>query len=331
MEALIEAMLREVLADPGRALLATLVLLCLVMVIPLVAALRRRARETREKDDEKEREARRRRQMPDRFASEPREPRFESAARSYYADDDDEDEDDEDDAPETAHRRIGFGAGPPKRRKKDLPVRALTKFVWFGLGILVGAGSMAVSNSIPAIGEYLFMPIDVGPEETAQSAPPPQPTKDNSGRLPQEGAEDPVRVAEEALAKTSSAQTPADQTSAPAAVDKELAEFVSGMQAQLPMAIGRDIQLVKVTSEGRVVTLAFAIAQAIPESDYGTLQKTLQDRFRAGICAGNDQLRIRRLNEAGVSFTVYYTDIVGQTVAYLEMVPQYCSTVAKAN
>ncbi len=103
-------MIRDLLNDPGRALLAALLSLCILMIIPILAAFRRKARE-------KEREKERRARLPARRAPEPREPRFGPAAA--YLDDRDDDDDDDDEL------SGGFGAGP--RRGKPLPVATLTK------------------------------------------------------------------------------------------------------------------------------------------------------------------------------------------------------------
>lgn len=313
---MIRDFIADLLADPGRALLATLLLLCLIMVVPVIAALRRKASEG---EREIERESRRR-PLPHGRSMEPREPHFGPAPR--YLDDDDEEEEDEDDDDEP-YRRGGFGAGPP-RRGRAIPVRALTKAAWFGLGLAVGVGAMALNSSMPIISEIFRMPIDRGPEDvpptvTAQE----DPSAKGDARLPQ-AAEDPVRIAEEALANLPG-DAPAEADAEPSpAVDAQLTAFVTGMKAQLPMPIGREINLVKVDASGRMVTLAFAIQRAIAEADYPSLQRTLEDRFRTGICKGNDQLGIRALNEAGVTFAVLYSDLIGKTVARLDVPPSYC-------
>jgi hypothetical protein len=318
------AMIREILADllanPGLALLGALVLLCLIMIIPVIAALRRKARE---RERERERAARRR---PQRRALEPREPRFGPAVPYLDDDDNDDDEDDEDDR----YRRAGFGSGPP-RRGKAVPVGALAKIAWFGLGVAAGAGFMAVNDSSFNIGDLFRMPIGAGPEETAEGTPaavtarkdPAKAEKASTPRNAPKAEEDPVRIAEEALAKSQTDSPPrGEAVSEP--VDAQVAGFVSGMRARLPMPIGTEINLVDVNAKERVVTLAFAIGLAIPEDEYPTLQKTLEGRFRAGICKGKDELRIRALNDVGVSFRVVYADLVGKTVAQLEMKPNYC-------
>jgi hypothetical protein len=178
------------------------------------------------------------------------------------------------------------------------------------------------------------MPIGPGPDEATESTPPPvvaqpaPPAKgDTDERLPQ-AEEDPVRIAEEALAGLPPEAPPPASAPAPQAagqaVDVQLAEFVTAMRAQLPMPIGREINLVKVDAAGRAVRLAFAIQRAIPESSYPALQKALEERFRTGICNGNDELRIRALNQAGIAFSVLYSDLVGKTVARLEVPPNFC-------
>jgi hypothetical protein len=297
--ATISEILSRLLANPGLALVATLLLLCIIMVFPVIAAFRR--------------------------SLEPREPHFGPAP--YRDDDDDDDEEDEEDH---RYRRSGFGSGPP-RRGKSLPAGALAKFAWFALGVAVGAGLMAMNDSTLTLSSLLNMPIESGPGETAESRPPaaaprqdpaPAPARKQDSRVAAE--EDPVRIAEQALAKLpDTAPQPAPQAAADP-VDTEVAEFVSGLRARLPMPIGRDIELVNVNAAERVITLSFAIQLAIPESDYPNLQKTLDERFRNGICSGQDELGIRKLNEAGVSFSVRYSDLVGKTVARLEMLPNFC-------
>jgi hypothetical protein len=317
--ATISEILSRLLANPGLALVATLLLLCIIMVFPVVAAFRRKARE-------QERERERARRRPQRRSLEPREPHFGPAP--YRDDDDDDDEEDEEDH---RYRRSGFGSGPP-RRGKSLPAGALAKFAWFALGVAVGAGLMAMNDSTLTLSSLLNMPIESGPGETAESRPPPAaaprqdpapaPARKQDSRVAAE--EDPVRIAEQALAKLpDTAPQPAPQAAADP-VDTEVAEFVSGLRARLPMPIGRDIELVNVNAAERVITLSFAIQLAIPESDYPNLQKTLDERFRNGICSGQDELGIRKLNEAGVSFSVRYSDLVGKTVARLEMLPNFC-------
>jgi hypothetical protein len=309
------AMIREILADllanPGLALLGALLFLCIVLIFPVFAALRRKAR-----DRERERERAARRRPPPR-SLEPREPHF-GPAPPYMNNDGDDEEDDEDDR----YRRSGFGSGAP-RRGKAVPVGALAKVAWFGLGVAAGAGLMAVNDSSFNIGDLFRMPIGVGPEEAAESRPAAVTERKDPAPLVPKAEEDPVRMAEEALAK-SRASAPADGRAVADPVDMQIAEFVSGMRARLPMPVGTEIDLLEVNAKGRIVTLAFAIGLAIPEDEYPTLQRTLEGRFRAGICKGDDALRIRALNEAGVSFSVYYTDLIGKTVAGLEMKPNYC-------
>jgi hypothetical protein len=316
MSAMIRDLLAELLANPGLALLATLLVLCLILVLPVIAAFRRKARE-----EERERERMARRRPPSRSL----EPRLSPVAR-YLEDDDEDDEDDE-----GRYGRGGFGSGPP-RRGRALPAGGLAKFAWFGLGVAVGVGLMAVNNSTFTLSNFFHMPIGAGPDTVVQrETPAPPPPKAPDAARAKEAAraptaeEDPVKAAEEALAKLpKNAPLPEPQA---APVDRQIAEFVGGMRTRLPMPIGRDIKLIEVNARERIVTLAFAIQLAIPESDYPKLQETLDQRFRAGICKGNDELRIRALNEAGVSFSVVYSDLIGKTVARLEMKPDYCKDV----
>jgi hypothetical protein len=316
MSAMIRDLLALLLANPGLALLATLLVLCVILILPVIAAFRRKARE-----EERERERATRRRPPPGRSLEPREPRLGPVAR-YLQDDDEDDEDDG-----AGYGRSGFGAGPP-RRGRALPAGGLAKFAWFGLGVAVGVGLMAVNNSTFTLSTLFNMPIGAGPDTVVEREKPAAKPKGPRAPKAKEAArapaaeEDPVKLAEEALAKLpKNAPAPALQA---APIDKQIADFVGGMRPRLPMPIGRDINLVEINARDRVVTLAFAIQLAIPESDYPKLQETLNQRFRAGICKGNDELRIRALNEAGVSFSVVYADLVGKTVARLEMKPDYC-------
>lgn len=312
-------MIRDLLSDPGRALLAALLSLCILLIIPILAAFRRKARE-------RERQRERRMRRPIRRAPEPREPRFGPAA-AYLDDDDDDDVDDDDD---DSSLRAGFGAGP--RRGKPMPVATLSKVAWFGLGAAVGAGVMALSGGMLGISDAFRMPIGPGLQEAAESAPPAVTAQDDATAkadvppAPQ-GEENAVRIAEEALAGLPAEPPPPAAPPPPVGeqpLDAQLAEFVAGMKAQLPMPIGREINLVSVDAAGKVVTLAFSIRLAIPESDYPALQKTLEQRFRQGICNGKDELRIRALNQAGITFSVRYSDLVGKTVARMEVLPGFC-------
>ncbi len=189
---------------------------------------------------------------------------------------------------------------------------------------------MALSGGMLGISDAFRMPIGPGPQQDAAesapatvAAPAEAPAKEDAP-LPQ-AEQDPVRIAEEALAGLPAEPPPAAEAQpAGQAIDVQLAEFVAGLKAQLPMPIGREINLVRVDAAGRTVTLAFAIQLAIAEADYPNLQKTLEQRFRQGICKGNDGLRIRALNEAGITFNVLYADLVGKTVARMEVLPGFC-------
>jgi hypothetical protein len=103
-------------------------------------------------------------------------------------------------------------------------------------------------------------------------------------------------------------------------------DFVGGLRAKLPMAVGPGITMVNVDAHGGTVALGFTIAQTVSDEDAPKLQAELETRFRGSVCATPPEpTNIRGLNELGVAFLIDYVDLLGKNVAGLTVDPNFCT------
>ena len=287
--------------NPGIALLGVLAGIFLILLLPIVSAIRR-SREEQRDDIMRARE-------PSVYRDQYRDER--PSYGSYFAGYDEErlperwDSRDQrnDDVPSGV-----FGSGPRKRKsaRVSVPVRS----IWFLVGVCVGAGGLAAWWNLPrdpvaAVAALFDRP---SPPPIADSPTRPADTKDQD-RFAEQG--NGVAVSSAAVGND---------------VGEMVNSFVTNLKAQLPMAVGPGITMVNVDSKSNVVALGFAIAQTVSEQDAPKLQKELETRFRTSVCSTPpDPSNIHGLNEHGVAFLINYVDMLGKNVAGLSVGPNYCS------
>jgi len=316
--------------NPGLVLLGILVVIFLILLLPILGAVRRSREERRDTP------ARRMEPSVHNDRYEDRRP----SGRSYFARDDEErhadrrrlrveSDDDEpaghdeeryaerrrsrevfdDDAPATI-----FGGGASRR--KPLRVSAPVRSFWFAIGVCVGAGGLALLWNPPSFNQQLTTVMAL------LEPPDPSPVADTTASAPAE------TNAQERL------DAPEPEVSASrAAVDPEVGamieSFVSGLRGKLPMAVGPGITMVNVDSNGDVVALGFTIAQTVNAQDAPKLQSELETRFQTNVCSmAPEPTNIHGLNERGVSFLINYVDLGGNNVAGLTVGPNYCANPA---
>lgn len=301
--------------NPGLTLLGVLASIFLILLLPIVSALRR----SREKRDDVALRAREPsvfddRNYDDRYYDE----RLDYG--SYFTRDSD--------VPPSDRRRsrddrdndvpVGrFGAGAHQR--KSIRAAVPVKTICFIIGIGVGAGGLALWWSLPPVNTLtsvlaLFDRPDPSPA-TAERPAAPVDTKvqDRIGASDSEASAAPFAIGD----------------GAGEGVGEMVESFVANLKAQLPMSVGPGITMVNVDSEGSVVALGFTIAQTVAEEDAPKLQSELESRFESNVCATPpDPTNIHGLNERGVSFIITYVDLRGEKVAGLTVEPRFCSNPA---
>jgi len=325
--------------NPGLVLLGILVGIFLILLLPILSAVRRSREERRDTPV--------RRLEPsvhnDRYNDSDRYDRQRPSGRSYFARDDEARSADrrrlreapDDDEPASvldgydeeryAHPRSRreaidddvpatiFGGGASRR--KPLRVSAPVRSFWFAIGVCVGAGGLALLSNPPSFNQLTKA-------MALLDAPGSPPVADPTASAPAE------TNPQERL------DAPEPEVSASrAAVDPEVGamieSFVSGLRVQLPMAVGPGITMVNVDSNGDVVALGFTIAQTVAAQDAPKLQSELETRFQTNVCSmPPEPTNIHGLNERGVSFLINYVDLGGNNVAGLTVGPNYCADPA---
>lgn len=292
--------------NPGLALLGVFLVVFLILLFPILGALRR-SREERERETLRVREPIIR---GDRYRDDYRERPDHRGSFDEYDDEPpvdrwasrdvrDEDLPADDIAPWPSQRRSAGSRGP-------------VRSIWFVLGMCVGAGALALWGNLPSAGTlttilaYFDRPDQ--PSVTEQSSSP-------AGTNAQD------RFA------TSDPSSPA----APAVIGggDEIGilvdGFVTNLKAQLPMSVGPGITMVSVDSQANSVALGFTIAQSVADEDAPKLQNELENRFGASVCAtAPDPTNIHGLNDRGVAFIITYVDLLGKKVAGLTVAPNFC-------
>jgi hypothetical protein len=293
--------------NPGLVLLGILAGIFLILLPPIIGAVRR-SRQPRRDSSLRARE-------PSVYGDRYDDGR--SGNDSYFADYDEERSSDrwnsrsgrEQDLPAGA-----FGAGPRKRKpmRASVPVRS----IWFAIGVCVGAGGLALWSNLSS-----FNPLTT---VMAFFDPGPPPVADRTALAsPDIKAEGRFDALQTDVAASPAAVGDSDE------VGEMVAGFVTDLKARLPMAVGPGISMVNVDSKGNVVALGFTIAKSVGAEDAPKLQDELETRFRTSVCSTPpDPTNIHGLNERGVTFLISYVDLLGTNVAGLTVDPNFCQSAA---
>lgn len=305
--------------NPGLTMLGVLAGIFLILLLPIASALRR-SRETRRDVSPRQREP----SIFDDRGYDDRDYGDRQDYGSYFARQESSPDrwgardDRDDDVPAGV-----FGREPRQRkRRKTVSLSAPARAMWFVVGVCVGAGGLALwwyppsnllsFNPLPTI-LALFEPPD--PPPVADTAPPPADNKVQD-RLAEPGSD--VASAPMAIGDGGGAE-----------VDEMIENFVTTLQAQLPMAVGPGITMVNADSGSNTVALGFTIAQTVADEDAPKLQEELESRFKSSVCATQpDPTNIHGLNKRGVAFLINYVDLLGKNVAGLTVAPNFCSDPA---
>ena len=198
---------------------------------------------------------------------------------------------------------------PQERRKPAKPARSggLGKSLWFVFGICVGAGGLALWNMssmiVPAIGT-----LNRDQTATPATATPSPPSKNEA------------RFASDPPASGPSSGASDAETSG------MINDFVSGLRTQLPLNVGPGIDLTSVDAAGNSVTIEFSVARAFADDEIATFQEDVKAGFRKNVCAtAPNPTNIHGLSQRGVSFNIFYKDMLGKGVAELTAEAGYCS------
>ena len=323
--------------NPGLVLLGILVGIFLILLLPILSAVRRSREQRRDSSLARREPVIHNDSYDDGYDGK------RPSDRSYFARDDEEryadrrrlyeepDDDvpasartghDEDDYGDRRRSREGLDDGTPATifgggasRRKPLRVSGPVRSFWFAIGVCVGAGGLALLWNPPSFNQLTAV-------MALLDSPGPPPVADQTAPAP---------------AETNAQERPeAPGTGMPAsraAVEPEIGamieSFVGGLRGQLPMAVGPGITMVNVDSNGNVVALGFTIAQTVAEQDALKLQNELETRFQTNVCSTPPEpTNIHGLNERGVSFLINYVDLSGKNVAGLTVGPNYCADPA---
>lgn len=206
-----------------------------------------------------------------------------------------------------------FGSGASRR--KPLSVSSPVRSFWFAIGVCVGAGGLALLLNPPSFNQLTAV-------MALLDRPGSPPVADKTAPAP---AETNAREGPGAPAPGVSASRAAVNSEVGAMIDS----FVSDLRGQLPMEVGPGITMVNADSNGNVVALGFTIAQPVAEQDALKLQSELETRFQTNVCSTPPEpTNIHGLNERGVSFLINYVDLTGKNVAGLTVGPNYCADPA---
>lgn len=298
--------------NPGLTLLGVLAGIFLILLLPIVSAIKR-SREERRDNSLRAREPSIYGDYGDRRYDE------RPSYGSYFASQDEERPSDRwsarDDRDDEAPAGV-FGSGP-RRQRKPVRVSAPRRSIWFAVGVFVGVGGLALWWNLPKVNPLTtvmaFFDRPAPPAVIDQPAPARAETKvqDRVGALPIDGSGSPAAIGD------------GDE------VGDLIDGFVTNLKAQLPMAVGPGITMANVDFQGNVVALGFTIAQTVATEDAPKLQEELESRFKASVCATPpDPSNIHGLNERGVSFIITYVDLLGKNVAGLTVAPNFCANPA---
>jgi hypothetical protein len=321
--------------NPGLVLLGILVGVFLILLLPILSAVRRSGEERRETsvrrlepsvyNDRHDDNSRYDDQRPSGRNYFAREERYADRRRLREEPDDDEpasvspgnDEERyadrrssrerlDDEVPATI-----FGGGASKR--KPLRVSAPVRSFWFAIGVCVGAGGLALLWNPPSLSQLTTV-------MALLDRPGPSPVADQTAP-----GESNLQERPEAPGTDVSASRAAVEPEVGAMIES----FVSGLRGQLPMAVGPGITMVNADFNGNVVALGFTIAQTVDAQDAPKLQSELETRFQTNVCSTPPEpTNIHGLNERGVSFLINYVDLGGKNVAGLTVGPNYCADPA---
>jgi hypothetical protein len=304
--------------NPGLALLGVLAGIFLILLLPIVGAVRR-SREERRADLLRAREPTiyGDRHYEERYHDERyHDDRYERPDHgNYFASQGDD---------YAASRRSArearddvppgvFGSGP--RRRKPRWISAPAGSVWFAIGVCVGAGGLALWWSLPPINPVTALTTlldNPAPPTIAEQSPP---TRDSKV---QDRFDAPEVVAVPSAI--------GDGGDAGDELGEMVESFVANLRAQLPMGVGPGITMISVDSDSTSIAIGFAIAASVADEDAPKLQDELETRFRTSVCStppGPEN--IRGLNDLGVAFIINYVDVVGKNVAGLIVEPNFCS------
>lgn len=209
-----------------------------------------------------------------------------------------------------------FGSGP--RRRKSVRVTAPARsMIWFVTGLCVGAGGLALWWKLPPVN-----PLPTVMALFDRSAPSPAVAEAPAARVDSKGQERVGGALPQVMAAPAAADGGGD-------VSEMVDTFVTNLKAQLPMAVGPGITMAAVNANSNTVALGFTIAQSVTAEDAPKLQKELESRFRSNVCSTSpDPSNIHGLNERGVAFIINYVDLLGKNVAELTVKPNFCSNPA---
>lgn len=300
--------------NPGLTLLGVLAGIFLILLLPIVSAIKRSSEERRENSL--------RVREPSIYGDRYDDRNFDDRPSygSYFASQGEEHSSDRwsapDDRDDDAPASI-FGSGA--RQRKTVRVSAPRRIIWFVVGVCVGAGGLAVWWDLPKV-----EPLTTVMAFFNRPAPP---------AVAERPAPVPAPVETKGQDRVSAPQT--DTPGAPAVVgdgdgvEELIGSFVTNLKAQLPMAVGPGITMANVDFRGKMVALGFTIAQTVAPEDAPKLQKELESRFQTSVCATPPgPSNIHGLNERGASFIITYVDLLGKTVANLTVHPKFCSKPA---
>jgi hypothetical protein len=181
----------------------------------------------------------------------------------------------------------------PPAHRRGFGFAALT--LAFVVGLLVGMAAMTTARLEIAAGlTRLAALIRTDPD---QPAPGPQDTA-------------PPRVA-------SSVADPA------ADVGARLAAFAASLQASLPRPAGPELSLNRVSVDGTMLDLGYAIARVLPPDEVAPFKAYLERTTRSLFCA-EEASEIRYLSRNGVVFRMAYSDSSGAIVSEITVTPAFC-------
>jgi hypothetical protein len=184
---------------------------------------------------------------------------------------------------------------PPPPRRRGFGFAALT--VAFVIGLLIGMAAMTTARHEIAAGlTRLAALIRTDPDQPApgpeETAPPP-------------------RVA------TGIAPDPA------ADVGPRLAAFAASLQASLPRPAGPELSLNRVSVDGTMLDLGYAIGRVLPPDEVAPFKAYLERTTRSLFCA-EEASEIRYLSRNGVVFRMAYSDPSGAVVSEITVTPAFC-------
>jgi len=228
-----------------------------------------------------------------------------------------------------------FGAAPKIREKKQFVLPE--KSVWFVLGIIFGAGSIALWFNLSTIDN----PTTPAVNSSIGQAPNP-PVKGqasillDNGQTPSPPANGPASSpsvnAIENQTATSLEPVAGESAIAPTvgedqpSISDGAAAFAASLKQNLPMPVQPGVTITAVTAEGAVVLLVFNIAKSIADGDSERLEVNMKQNFRQGVCETEPfPDNIHGLSNLGVTFLVNYYDLLGRNVARFSAEPKFCS------